>query len=109
MDISPNRRRSRSADRLEELSGEMYRAEPVFIERNKLQTGAFLIGRMMHLCRIPEKGEKVVGKKEASKIVAEEVCGDWIAKNVYPMIDMAVALCLDKDYEEFNKLRKYEV
>ena len=92
MDTSPNRRRSRSGDRKEVLSGEIYRAEPVFIERNKLQTGAFLIGRMMHLCRQPEKGENVVGKKEASRIVAEEVCGDWIKKNVYPMIDMAVAL-----------------
>ena len=60
--------------------GETYREEPVFVSKSKLQTGKFVIGRMLSLCKVGCG----IFKEKAARIVAAELRQDWIDKNVYP-------------------------
>ncbi|KAK6195769.1 hypothetical protein SNE40_001126 [Patella caerulea] len=99
----------RSSDVKKVLSGEIYREEPMFVHKLKLQKGQFVIGRMLALCRI-DKDKVTVrrNKEEASLVVARELCDDWIRKNVYPADERTVASYIQKDYETFRDLRKTE-
>ena len=48
-----------------------------------------------------------MSRDEASKVVADELRGDWIFKNVYPMHERSVAKKIREDYEQFQSMRKY--
>ncbi|KAK6168581.1 hypothetical protein SNE40_019782 [Patella caerulea] len=99
-------RKSRSAAR-KELFGEIYKEEHMFVTKGKLQTGIFVIGRMLHLCKT-EKGKAIISRDDARKIVAKELRNDWIHKNVYPIEKRSISKKIRKDYEMFLSLRKSE-
>ena len=90
-----------------ELFGETFKELYEFTPTASLPAGHIVIGRMLALCKTA-KGIKSYSRAEASKIVANELRRDWITKNVYPMKEHAVANKIQKDYERFNSLRKYE-
>ena len=52
----------RSDDVVKELLGVKYREEDVYIASSKLPSGKYLIGRMLALCRMPEKGIAQISK-----------------------------------------------
>lgn len=62
---------------------------------------------MVHLCAV-KQGKQTISNTAASDIVAEEVCNDWIMKNVYPMKQSSVAQKIKNDYDKFKLLRKQE-
>lgn len=90
------------------LLTEVYYPEPEYITTARLQSGKFIIGRMIYLCGKPQKGQKTVSKHDANIIVAQELRDDWIRKNIYPMLERAVAKRIKCDYEKFVELRKSE-
>ena len=65
--------------------GEQYNEVDSFTRSGKLKSGAYLIGRMLSLV------SPNLSKKDASKIVAEEVSADWIEKNVYTIETPSIA------------------
>ncbi|KAK6194847.1 hypothetical protein SNE40_000387 [Patella caerulea] len=98
----------RSDDVMKELLGMQYKEESVFITTSKLPSGKHIIGRMLALCKVPEKGVAQMSRNDASKVVAHEVRADWINKNVYPISEKAIARRLCDDYETFRDFRKTE-
>ncbi|KAK6167553.1 hypothetical protein SNE40_021552 [Patella caerulea] len=96
---------TRSGDVRKTFFGELYKEEPVFLPKNKLCNGVFIIGRMLHLTKT-EKGKRTTSKGEASLIVAGELRDDWIDKNVYPCEERTVAAKILKDFETFKSFRK---
>ena len=90
-----------STDRNKELFDSEYNEVSEDECRSKLPTGAYLIGGMLHLCKIAGKGQYQMSKDDVSQIVVEEVIQDRISKNVYPKIEKAVAMQIKGDYEEF--------
>ena len=78
-----------------------------FTPTASLPAGHIVIGRRLALCKTT-RGIKSYSRAEATKIVANELRRDWITKNVYPMKEPPVAQKIQKDYEKFNALRKYE-
>ena len=74
---------------------------------SKLQTGAHVIGLMMWLTK-PKPQIKSISKQSASLIVTQDLCKDWIAKNVYPISPEAAAKRILTTYEKFNYLTKME-
>ena len=88
-----------------ELFDEVYKEQPEFCSISRLQTGAHVIGRMLYLCT-PRAGERTQTKEESAKIVATELCKDWIAKNVYPKKHANVTSQIIKDWKTFHELCK---
>jgi len=91
-----------------ELFGETYKEVPEYELKSKLPPGIYLLGQMIHLCRTVEKGQNQISKNDASNVVAEEVCDDWISKNVYPKKLRSVAKQIKSDYDTFLTMAKYE-
>ena len=88
-----------------QLLSEKYVEEKELIVKNKLQSGAFFIGRMLRLCRNSE-GQQTNPRNDCSLVVVKEQCDDWINKNVYPLEERAVARKVLKDYEIFRQMSK---
>ncbi|ESP01695.1 hypothetical protein LOTGIDRAFT_172448 [Lottia gigantea] len=100
---------STRTDSIKDLFDVNYRDEPTFLTKTKLPTGQLIIGRMLSLCKPGRKGgAKIISRKDASVIVAEEVKEDWISKNVYPMGVRSIAIRIQNDYEKFREFRKTE-
>ena len=101
--VRPKRRQSYAC---KELFGESFREVDQFVSKNKLPSGKIVIGRMLSLCKQPEKGHKSISRDEASKVVARELSHDWISKNVYPMTEASIAKKIREDYEKFKTILK---
>ena len=98
----------RSSDIKKDLFDETYIEVNEYVCKSKLPNGQYVIGRMMALCRQPERGIQTMSRDDASKIVASELREDWIDKNVYPAEMRTVAKKIKDDYEQFRELRKSE-
>ena len=107
MEPTYNQRKNRSSTR-KELFGETYKEENEFVAKGKLQTGIFVIGRMLSLCKVPGKGKNMMSRDDANLIVAKELSADWIEKNVYPMEVRSVPRKIKKDYDAFLSSKKSE-
>lgn len=100
----------RSTDRSKDLLQQHYVQIEEYEPKTKLPNGLYLMGRMLFLLKVPEKGTdaRKVTKDIASDIVAHEVCMDWICKNVYPKTERAVAKQILKDYKTLQDMSDYE-
>ena len=79
--------KTRSCDVRKRLLDCVYSEQAEYVQKSKLPTGQFILGRMLALCGDQVKGKQPISKEEASRIVAHEVVQDWIAKKVQPMTD----------------------
>ena len=93
---------SRSKVANKTFCGEKYDKGDEFKPSGKLKSGAYLIGRMISLVSTS------LPKKDASRIVAQELSNDWIQKNVYPIRIEYIAKKIVDIYEQFSALRKFE-
>ena len=99
-------RASRSSGR-KKLFGETFIEIDNYNHTGKLPAGSIVIGRMLSLCK-HKRGTPSLSRDEASKIVANELRIYLINKNLYPMVEKAVAKKVKNVYERFNALRKVE-
>ena len=88
-----------------QLLSEKYVEEKEFIVKNKSQSGAFVVGRMLRLCRNSE-GQQTNLRNDCSLVVAKELCDAWINKNVYPLEGRVVTKKELKDYKTFRRMCK---
>ena len=98
----------KSSDVKKNLFDKTYIELNEYVCKSKLPNGQYVTGRMLALCRQPERGIKTMSRDDASKIVANELREDWIDKNVYPAAMRTVAKEIKDDYEQFRELRKSE-
>lgn len=97
----------RSSERYVDILDHRYHEVEEYKHKSKLPTGGYLMGRMLNLLKVPEKGSKVLTQESASEKVADEVSMDWISKNVYPMKQNAVANRILNDYRKLINMSKY--
>ena len=106
--MAASKKETRSSVPAVELQQKEYKSIDVYESKSKLPSGLYLLGRMIHLCQPVSKGQKQISKNDASKIVANEVRGDWISKNVYPKTERAVAKQIKDDYESLMGYVRYQ-
>ena len=102
---SKDKKTTRSVQEKRALFDEVYKEQSEFEIKSRLQTGAHILGRMMYLCS-SRPGERTKTKDESARIVATELCKDWIAKNVYPKKIDNVQAQIIKDWKTFRELCK---
>ena len=87
-----------------------YSKVPCYEQKNKVQPGVYVTGRMIFVCRTVQKDSKQIFRTEASKIIAREMINNWISKNIYhiyPKTERAVAKRIKDSYDEMSAISKH--
>ena len=106
-DTSSSSRKSRSSLNTKQLVDQIYTEVTSYERKAKLPAGSYVLGRMIHLCKVTEKGQTQMSKRTASEIVADEIRTDWIDKNVYPKSQQAVSKQIESDFNELQQMVRY--